>query len=92
MSGLYSLSGSHVYAKFISWFIYCELFDESQIYLTLPKLQGEWVLAFGAMNYGIVFELKPISFEAERVVIIRKWQFRVLVGHARNHATNMNDL
>ena len=23
--------------------------------LTLPKLQGEWVLAFGAMNYGIVF-------------------------------------
>ena len=35
-----------------SWFIYCELFDESQIYL---KLQGEWVLAFGALNYGIVF-------------------------------------
>ena len=31
---------------------------------TLPKLQGEWVLAFGAMNYEIVFESKPISFEA----------------------------
>ena len=28
---------------------------------TLPKLQGEWVLAFGAMNYGIVFESKPVS-------------------------------
>ena len=39
---------------------------------TLPKLQGEWVLAFGAMNYGIVFESKSISFEAGRVVIIRK--------------------
>ena len=64
--------GSHVYAKFISWFIYCELFDESQIYLTLPKLQGEWVLAFGAMNYGIVFESKPVSFETGSVVIIRK--------------------
>ena len=39
---------------------------------TLPKLQGEWVLAFGAMNYGIVFESKPVSFEAGSVVIIRK--------------------
>ena len=28
---------------------------------TLPKLQGEWVLAFGAINYGIVFESKPVS-------------------------------
>ena len=52
--------------------IYCELFYESQIYLKLPKLQGEWVLAFGAINYGIVFESKPISFETGRVVIIRK--------------------
>ena len=34
--------------------IYCELFYESQIYLKLPKLQGEWVLAFGAINYGII--------------------------------------
>ena len=52
--------------------IYCELFDESQIYLELPKLQGEWVLAFGAMNYRIVFESKPVSFEAGSVVIITK--------------------
>ena len=29
LSGLYSLGGLHVYAKFID----CELFDESQIYL-----------------------------------------------------------
>ena len=39
---------------------------------TLPKLQGEWVLAFGAMNYGVVFESKPVSFETGSVVIIRK--------------------
>ena len=31
---------------------------------TLPKLQGERVLAFGAMNYGIVFESKPVSKKA----------------------------
>ena len=45
--------------------IYCELFDESQIYLKLPKLQGEWVPAFGAMNYGIIFESQPISLKLE---------------------------
>ena len=64
--------GSHVYAKFISWFIYCELFENLKSTFTLPKLQGEWVLAFGAMNYGIVFESKPVSFETGSVVIIRK--------------------
>ena len=36
------------------WFIYCEPYDESQICLALRKLQREWVLAFGAINYGIV--------------------------------------
>ena len=29
-------------------------FYESQICLALRKLQEEWVLAFDAMNYGIV--------------------------------------
>ena len=29
---------------------------------TLPKLQGEWVLAFGAMNYGIGFWVKTNKF------------------------------
>ena len=44
------------YMQFIFWFIYCELYDESQICLALRKLQREWVLAFGAINCGIVWE------------------------------------
>ena len=54
LSRLYSLGGSHVCASLFLG-IYCGLFDESQIYLKLRKLQGEWVLAFGALKYGIVF-------------------------------------
>ena len=38
------------------------------------------------------FESQPIRFEAGRVVRIRKQQFRVLVWHARNHKTIINEL
>ena len=67
-------------------------FHESQMCLSLPKLQGEWVLAIGAVNYEVVFESKPIRFEAGMLVRRRKRQFRVLVWHARNHFTIINEL
>ena len=35
---------------------------------------------------------QPIRFEAERVVRIRKQQFRVLVWLSRNHLTIMSEL
>ena len=50
-------------------------------YLSAPRSMGS-------------FELQSISFEAERVVRIRKQPFRVLVWHARNHLvlTFINEL
>ena len=50
-------------------------------YLSAPRSMGS-------------FERQSISFEAERVVRIRKQPFRVLVWHARNHLvlTFINEL
>ena len=86
---------------FVSWCIYCELYDESQIFLALPKLP-EGVLWGGAGGRYYLsaprsmgsFESQSISFEAGRVIRIRKQQFRVSVWHTRNHLvlTFINEL
>ena len=47
--------------------------------LALRKLQGEWVLAFGALTMES-YEKQSISFEAGRVVRIRKQPFKVWFG------------
>ena len=67
-------------------------FHESQMCLSLPKLQGEWVLAIGAVNYGVVFESKPVRFEAGRVVRRRKRQFWVICLAREKHFIIMNEL
>ena len=79
---------------FVSWCIYCELYDESQIFLALPKLpwggdggSGGMAVRYylSAPRYTGSFESQSISFEAGRVVRIRKQPFRVLIWHTRNH-------
>ena len=88
---------------FVSWCIYCELYDESQIFLALPKLpwggdggSGGMAVRYylSAPRYMGSFESQSISFEAGRVVRIRKQPFRVLVWHTRNHLvlTFINEL
>ena len=62
-----------------TWHKYCAWVTCAQICLTLPKRQEKWVLAFAAINYGIVW-------------VTTKKKGRVLVWHARNHFTIINQL
>ena len=50
-----ALGGLHDCASLFLVFFTVNFYDESKICLALRKLQGEWVLAFGSMNYGIVW-------------------------------------
>ena len=62
-----------------TWHKYYAWVTCAQICLTLPKRQEKWVLAFAAINYGIVW-------------VTTKKKGRVLVWHARNHFTIINQL
>ena len=62
-----------------AWHKYCAWVTCAQICLTLPKFQEKWLLAFAAINYGIVW-------------VTTKRKGRVLVWLARNHFTIINQL
>ena len=61
-----------------TWHKYCAWVTCAQICLTFER-QEKWVLAFAAINYGFVW-------------VTTKKKGRVLVWHARNHFTIINQL
>ena len=91
LSWLYSLGGLHVCASlFLGLFtVNFKMNLKSALHCLNCKGIGYWLSAPWSMGS---FESQTINFEAGRVVRIRKQQFGVLVWHARNHLTAINEL
>ena len=91
LSLLYSLGGLHVWAS-----LFLGLFTVNFMMNLKSSLQGGWGVRYylSAPRSMGSFESQSISFEAGRVIRIRKQQFRVLVWHTRNHLvlTFINEL
>ena len=92
LSWLYSLGGLHVCASLFLGVFTVNFMMNLKSSLHCPNCQGVGRGAGGARRYYLSaprsmgsFESQSISFEAGRVVRIRKQQFRVLVWHTRNH-------
>ena len=100
---LYSLGGLHVCASIFLGVFTVNFMMNLKSSLHCPNCQGGVLggAGVGAVRYYLSaprsmrsFESQSISFEAGRVIRIRKQQFRVSVWHTRNHLvlTFINEL
>ena len=102
LSWLYTLGGLHVCASLFLGVFTVNFMMNLKSSLHCPNCQGGcWGGGVGAVRYYLSaprsvgsFESQSISFEAGRVLRIRKQQFRVSVWHTRNHLvlTFINEL
>ena len=97
LSWLYSLGGLHVCASLFLGLFTVNFVMNLKSTLHCPNCQGVEGGRVGGYYLSALwtmrsFESQTINFEAGRVVRIRKQQFGVLVWHARNHLTIVNEL